>query len=39
MANPLACWDWWGYSGNDYLWRDSKQMSVLVSWIRQLANF
>jgi len=38
MVNPLACWDWWGYSGENYLWREGKQMSVLVHWIRQLAN-
>ncbi|MDZ4729769.1 MAG: PHB depolymerase family esterase [Xanthomonadales bacterium] len=38
MANPLACWDWWGYSGEDYLWRDGKQMKVLSDWIKQLAG-
>lgn len=38
MANPLACWDWWGYSGKNYLWRDGKQMKVLSDWIKQLAG-
>ncbi len=37
MANPLACWDWWGYSGENYLWREGKQMTVLVNWIRKLS--
>lgn len=38
MGNPLACWDWWGYSGENYLWRDGKQMKVLSDWIKQLAG-
>ncbi len=38
IVNPLACWDWWGYSGDNYLWRDGKQMSTLVNWVRQLAG-
>lgn len=37
-TNPLACWDWWGYSDKDYLWRNGKQMKVLSDWIRQLAG-
>jgi len=38
MVNPLACWDWWGYSGENYLWREGKQMTTLVNWIRSLAG-
>lgn len=38
MVNPLACWDWWGYSGENYLWRQGKQMTTLVNWVRQLAG-
>lgn len=38
MVNPLACWDWWGYSDPNYLWRDSKQMRLLANWARQLAG-
>jgi hypothetical protein len=37
-VNPLACWDWWGYTGEDYRWRDSIQMSVIVQWIETLAS-
>ena len=37
-GNPLACWDWWGYSDTNYLWRDGKQMRVLANWTRQLAG-
>ena len=34
--NPHACWDWWGYTGDDYLFRSGKQMTVLVEWINSL---
>jgi poly(3-hydroxybutyrate) depolymerase len=36
-ANPFACWDWWGYTGAAYRWRDGAQMKVLTDWIRTLA--
>jgi poly(3-hydroxybutyrate) depolymerase len=35
--NPYACWDWWGYTGADYRWRNGKQMQVVSDWIRQLS--
>jgi len=35
--NPYACWDWWGYTGADYLYRNGKQMQVVTDWIKQLA--
>jgi len=35
-ANPLGCWDWWGYTGADYLWRDAPQMKLLVNWIESM---
>jgi len=36
-TNPFACWDWWGYTGANYRWRESAQMSVLVDWIETLS--
>ena len=36
-ANPYACWDWWGYTGASYRWRDGAQMKVLVDWIHELS--
>jgi len=36
-ANPYACWDWWGYTGANYRWRDGAQMQVLTDWIQGLA--
>lgn len=34
--NPYACWDWWGYTGSEYRWRNGKQMLVLTEWIRDM---
>ena len=36
-TNPLGCWDWWGYTGPDYLWRDGPQMKVLADWVMDMA--
>lgn len=36
-ANPFACWDWWGYSGAAYRWREGAQMKVLTDWIVGMA--
>ena len=35
-ANPYACWDWWGYTDEAYLWRSAPQMRVLVEWLQSL---
>jgi len=37
-ANPLGCWDWWGYTGSDYLWRGAAQMKLLVDWIESMSD-
>lgn len=37
-TNPIACWDWWGYTGPNYLWRDGAQMKILADWIRNPTN-
>ncbi|MEJ8567321.1 PHB depolymerase family esterase [Wenzhouxiangellaceae bacterium CH-27] len=37
-ANPYACWDWWGYTGAEYRWRDGAQMALIAGWIRELAG-
>jgi len=34
--NPYACWDWWGYTGADYRWRNGKQMLVVTDWVKGL---
>lgn len=35
--NPHGCWDWWGYTGADYRWRDGSQMKVLADWVKTIA--
>lgn len=35
-TNPYACFDWWGYTNESYLYRDGAQMSVLANWINSL---
>ena len=37
-ANPIACWDWWGYTGASYRWRDGAQMKVLADWLRGITR-
>jgi poly(3-hydroxybutyrate) depolymerase len=36
--NPYACWDWWGYTGPQYRWRDGTQTRVLAEWMAGLAG-
>lgn len=37
-ANPYACWDWWGYTGKDYRWREGAQMKLLTDWITGVSD-
>jgi len=37
-VNPFACWDWWGYTGIDYQFRDGAQMTVLANWIKDILD-
>ena len=34
--NPLACWDWWGYSGSDYLTRAAPQLAAVRAMVERL---
>jgi hypothetical protein len=36
--NPQGCWDWWGYTGEDYANSDSKQIQAVSNIIRALAK-
>ena len=36
--NPHGCWDWWGYTDEDYAWRTGVQQTVVVDWIRSLMD-
>lgn len=36
VSNPQGCWDWWGYTGNDYLTRTAAQISAVYGMIEAL---
>ncbi len=36
-ANPAACWDWWGYTGPDYLTRKAPQIRTVRRMLNHLA--
>ncbi|WP_300321488.1 poly(3-hydroxybutyrate) depolymerase [Accumulibacter sp.] len=36
LNNPFACWDWWGYSGNDYHTREGPQIKAVYRMIERL---
>ncbi len=35
--NPLGCWDWWGYTGDDYLSQSAPQLAAVHSMVERLA--
>jgi len=35
--NPQGCWDWWGYTGLDYLDKDAPQIAAIWAMVEQLA--
>lgn len=37
-ANPYGCWDWWGFTGLDYLGKDAPQIKAIWSMVEQLAK-
>ena len=37
FTNPLGCWDWWGYTGFDYLTRDASQIAAVHKMVETLA--
>lgn len=38
MVNPHGCWDWWGYTGLDYLGKDAPQIKAIWAMVEQLAK-
>ena len=34
--NPKGCWDWWGYSGDDYYRKSGKQVRAIAAMINGL---
>ena len=35
--NPQACWDWWGYTGREYLTRKGPQVVAVRRMLDRLA--
>jgi poly(3-hydroxybutyrate) depolymerase len=36
--NPKACWDWWGYTGADYLSRSGSQLEQVNNMVKQIKS-
>ncbi len=36
--NPASCWDWWGYTGLDFLTRDAPQIAAVEAMLKRLAE-
>jgi hypothetical protein len=36
--NPGGCWDWWGYTGLEYLTRDAPQIKSVAAMLARLAE-
>ncbi len=36
--NPQGCWDWWGYSGVDYVTRSGLQLASVARMLRALGS-
>jgi poly(3-hydroxybutyrate) depolymerase len=34
--NPKGCWDWWGYTGLDYLGKDAPQIAAIWGMVERL---
>jgi poly(3-hydroxybutyrate) depolymerase len=37
-VNPQGCWDWWGYTGLDYLGKEAPQIKAIWSMAERLAE-
>jgi poly(3-hydroxybutyrate) depolymerase len=37
IKNPKGCWDWWGYTGGDYLTKKAPQIAAIWSMVDRLA--
>ncbi len=38
LVNPLGCWDWWGYTGFQYLTREGPQIAAVYAMVTRLAS-
>jgi poly(3-hydroxybutyrate) depolymerase len=38
ILNPKACWDWWGYTGKNFLTKDAPQIAAIWRMVERLAS-
>ena len=38
ILNPLGCWDWWGYTGFDYLTSNAPQITAVHRMVERLSS-
>ncbi len=38
VLNPQTCWDWWGYTGLDFLTRDAPQIEAVEAMLARLGQ-
>jgi len=38
LENPQGCWDWWGYTGSDFLTRDAPQIKAVYRMLERLGQ-
>ena len=38
LVNPHGCFDWWGYTGLDYLGKDAPQIAAIWAMVERLAG-
>ena len=38
LVNPLGCWDWWGYTGFDYLTKTAPQIVAVHRMVERLSS-
>ncbi len=36
--NPQGCWDWWGYTGSDFLTREAPQVRAVAAMLERLSQ-
>ena len=39
LLNPNACFDWWGYTDEEFATKDGAQISIVRAMIQALAGF
>jgi hypothetical protein len=37
-TNPQGCWDWWGYTGRDFLTREAPQIRAVAAMLARLSE-